>query len=125
MEMFKDDIRNRMELLDKRAALEFEGDGRFLIIIVGGGVLVLHGYIIRSTDDIDVLGADRKLYGIMELFDMNGGVNAYMDHFPLNYEDRVEPLWHGQKIDFYAASLEDVVISKLCSNRDDDWKDVS
>jgi len=118
------DIRERLQLLDERVDLEFAGDGRFQVVIVGGGALVLRGYLSRSTDDIDVLGTDNRLYGIMEFYDVNGDVNAYMDSFPYNYEDRVEPLWSGRKIDYYTASLEDIVIAKLCSSRGDDMTDI-
>jgi hypothetical protein len=124
LEMFKEDIQDRMKRLDERVALEFEGDGYFQIIIVGGGALVLRGYVTRATSDIDVLDADRRLLSLMELYDMNGDVNAYIDHFPYNYEDRIEFVYEGQKIKYCTASLEDIVIAKLCSNRGDDLTDV-
>jgi len=73
-ELSKDDILVRMKRLDLRANEVFEGDGRFRIVIVGGGMLVLRGYIVRSTDDIDVLEADGRLFELMELYDMNGRV---------------------------------------------------
>ena len=123
-DLFKDDIKDRMQRLDERVNLEYTGDGRFQIVIVGGGALVLRGYLARSTDDIDVLNADRRLYGLMELYDMNGDVNAYMNSFPYNYEDRIELQWSGDKIDYYTMSLEDIVISKLCSHRGSDLTDI-
>ena len=124
LEMYKDDIQDRMQRLDLRASLEFTGTGRFTVTIVGGGMLVLRGYVARATDDIDVLEADKRLYGLMELYDMNGRVNAYMNSFPFNYEDRIKLEWSGRKIDYYTASLEDVVIAKLCGSRDRDWEDL-
>ncbi|MCL1805252.1 MAG: DUF6036 family nucleotidyltransferase [Clostridiales bacterium] len=124
-EMFGDVIQNRMKLFDERVALEYSSDGRFMVVIVGGGVLVLRGYISRSTDDIDILKADHRIYSLMEMYDMNGHVNAYINHFPFNYEDRIELFWAGQKVDFYIASLEDIVISKLCSYRGDDLEDAN
>ena len=60
--MYKDDILSRMKALDQHANLEFDDSERFHIIIVGGGALVLHEYITRSTTDIDVLEADRRLH---------------------------------------------------------------
>jgi len=36
--MYKDDILNRMKLLDQHAGLEFDDGGRFHVIIVGGTV---------------------------------------------------------------------------------------
>ena len=41
-EMYKDDILSRMKALDQHANLEFDGSGRFHVIIVGGGALILH-----------------------------------------------------------------------------------
>jgi len=123
-EMYKDDILNRLKALDQHADLEFDGEGRFHVIIVGGGALVLRNYISRSTDDIDVLEADKRLHGLMERYDMNGGVNAHIFSFPYNYEDRAEPVWTGEKIDYFTASLEDIVISKICGGRDRDLEDL-
>ncbi len=52
-------------------------------------------------------------------------MSAYGDSFPYNYEDRLVALpISGKKIDFYAASLEDIVIAKLHSNRDTDLRDI-
>jgi len=124
-EMYRDDMLDRMQRLDIRANLEFKGDGRFLLVIVGGGMLVLRGYIARSTDDIDILDADSRLYDLMELFDMNGRVNAYMNSFPYHYENRIDLIWSGKKIDYYTASLEDIVISKICAGRERDIIDIS
>ncbi len=39
-------------------------------------------------------------------------------------EDRLVLLFKGKKIDFYTASLEDIVISKLQSSRNSDFKDI-
>jgi len=124
-EMYKDDMLNRMQRLDRRASLEFKGLGRFQVVIVGGGMLVLRGYITRSTADIDILDADSRLYDLMELYDMNGRVNAYMNSFPYNYEDRIDLVWSGIKIDYFTASLEDIVISKICAGRERDIIDIS
>jgi len=123
-ELLRDDIFERMQRLDEHASLEFSDAGRFRVVIVGGGALVLRGYLARATSDIDILGADGRLYALMELYDMNGDVNAYMDHFAYNYEDRLDPLLSGSIIDYYTASLEDIVIAKLCSNRPEDLTDI-
>jgi len=123
-DLHKDDILNRMERLDKDVEAVFHSSGRFQIVIVGGGALVLRGYLTRGTTDIDVLGADSCLNELMELYDMNGRVNAFMDNFAYNYQDRVVHVWSGKIIDYYTASLEDIVIAKLCSNRPDDLTDV-
>jgi len=125
LEMYRDDMLDRMQRLDRRASLEFKEAGRFQVVIVGGGMLVLRGYIARSTEDIDILDADSRLFDLMELFDMNGRVNAYMNSFPYHYENRIDLIWSGKKIDYYTASLEDVVISKICAGRGKDIIDIS
>ena len=122
--MYKEDIFNRMELLDKRVDLEFEGDIRFDLIIVGGSALVLREYIIRATDDIDVLDFDNRLSKLMALYDMNGDVNAFIFSFPYNYQERAQEIWSGKRIKYFTASLEDIAISKICSNRDKDMEDL-
>ena len=123
-ELYKDDILDRIKYLDEDVDSVFDGDGRFRVIIVGGGALVLRDYLSRATEDIDVLSADSRLYELMRAYDMNGYVNAYINCFPYNYEDRIDLIWSGSRVDYYTASLEDIVIAKLCSNRADDLSDI-
>ena len=123
-EMQRQDLMERLRRLDEDADLMFEISGRFRIVIVGGGALVLRDYIARATHDIDVLGFSHALDDLMKAYDINSRVQAYENNFPYNYEDRLELLWQGRKIDFYTASLEDIVIAKLCSNRPSDRADV-
>jgi len=120
----KEGIQERIEQLDEDVSNDYLGDGRFQVVIVGGGALIVCGYLARSTDDIDVLAADSRLLELMSQYNMNSGVNAFMNNFPYNYEDRLVLLWSGKKVDYYTASLEDIVISKLCSNRGDDLTDL-
>lgn len=125
--MYRDDILKRMEGLDEEVDLVFDdlsNDFRFHIIIVGGGVLVLRDYLERSTDDIDLLDVDNRLCSIIEKYDMNSKVNAHIYSFLYNYEDRAELIWSGKRIDYFTASLEDIVISKICGGRDRDLEDL-
>jgi len=124
VKMYKDDIQRRIELLDDRVNLEHEGDGRFQIVIVGGGALVLGDYIARSTNDIDVLGTDKRLFDLLLLFNINDRSNTYLFSFLYNYEDRIKHIWSGKKIDYYTASFEDIVISKICASRGKDVEDL-
>jgi len=125
MYLSKQDIFVRLKRLDLRVAAEFDDyDGRFVLVIVGGGALVLHDYISRVTRDIDVLQAAPSLYEFMEQYDINGRVNAHIFSFLYNFPDRVVLVWSGLKIDYYTASLEDIVIAKICANRDNDWDDL-
>jgi len=122
--MCKDELLSNLSRIDKHVFLSFGDSERFRVIIVGGSALVLRGHLERSTADIDIIQADRRLYEIMSLYDANGRVGAYENNFPYNYEDRIEKIYSGVIIDFYTASLEDIVISKLYSFRDDDYADV-
>ena len=56
---------------------------------------------------------------------INTDMEAYIDNFPYNFQDRLQPLpFGGTKVQFYTPSLEDLVIAKLCSFRDTDKADV-
>lgn len=123
--MLRDDLIQRLLDLDEEADLLFEDSERLHLIIVGGGALILMEYISRATHDIDAIDASKKLQAIMESYDINTRVQTYINNFPFNYEDRIRPLdIKGKKIDFYTASLEDIVIAKLYSYRDSDARDL-
>jgi len=125
LELQKDDIQKRLELLDDHINEVYRNDGRFQVMIVGGSALLLCDYISRSTEDIDVLEADKRLYEIMDLYNINGKVNSYIFSFLYNYENRANHIWSGKKIDFYTASLEDIVVAKICGWRKQDIKDLA
>jgi len=126
MNLTKKDILTRLQRLDRRVVAEFSNyDGRFVVIIVGGGALALHDYVSRVTSDIDVLEASSSLYELMEHYDINGQVNAHIFSYLYNFPDRASLVWSGQKIDYYAASLEDIVIAKISANRTKDWDDLA
>ena len=124
--MNKHELLDRLAHLDEEASLMFPAADRIHIIIVGGGALVLMEYISRSTHDIDVLQVSHQIQDLMLRYDMNTRVQTYINNFPINYEDRIIPVdLHGKIIDFYTASLEDIVIAKLYSCRDTDRKDLT
>lgn len=124
-DMIRDDMIERLKRLDEDAALTFDDERRFHMIIVGGGALILLNTITRSTQDIDALYAPRELLALMEKYDINNYVQAYMHFFPFNYEDRLQKIpIESEKIDFYTASLEDIVIAKLNSARPTDRQDI-
>lgn len=123
--MLRDDLLNRLTRLDEDASLLFPDSCRFRLVIVGGSALVLLEVLTRATHDIDALDASTEIRGLLEQYDINCRVQTYINNFPYNYEDRLKPLpIHGQKIDFYTASLEDIVIAKLFSSRQTDQKDI-
>ena len=94
------------------------------MVIVGGSALILLEVISRATHDIDALNVSSEIRGLLERYDINCRVMTYINNFPYNYEDRLVPLIQGRKIDFYTASLEDIVIAKLFSNRSTDHMDI-
>lgn len=115
----------RLEELDEEASLRFDSAERMSLIIVGGSALVLMEYIARGTHDIDAMEASGQLQDLLQDYDVNLNVQTYINNFPYNYLDRVKPLpIKGKIIDFYTASLEDIVIAKLYSYRDKDHEDI-
>ncbi len=115
----------RLRELDEEASLRFGLAERLSLIIVGGSALVLMEYIARGTHDIDAMEASRQLEDLLADYDINMNVQTYINNFPYNYLDRVKPLpFKGKIIDFYTASLEDIVVAKLYSYRDKDYEDV-
>ena len=123
--MLRDDLLQRLARLDEDASLLFDDDRRFRLIIVGGGALILLETITRATNVIDALDASAEIRSLLGRYDINLNVQAYMNNFPYNYEDRIVPVrLNGSKIDFYTASLEDIVIAKLFSYRATDRQDI-
>lgn len=91
----------------------------FRCYIVGGGALIIMGYILRATHDIDVIYAiPNFLKELFNKYDMNCEVSAYEDNFPIGFEERANKIpLNTSKVVFYTLSLEDLVISKLCTTR--------
>lgn len=123
--MILDDLRKRLERLDEDADLMIDNNDRYQMVIVGGSAFILLGKLTRATHDIDALSVPKELYSLLGKYDINTDVEAYIDNFPYNFQDRLQPLpFGGTKVQFYTPSLEDLVIAKLCSFRDTDKADV-
>lgn len=123
--MQNSDLLDRLDRLDEDASLLFSKEDRLFLVIVGGSALVLQKMLKRSTDDIDALEISSKLNGLIERYDINTRVATYISNFPYNFMDRIVKIEVGGRIiDFYTASLEDIVISKLYSNREKDKLDI-
>lgn len=122
-----DELIGRLLRLDEDAYLQFDDGIDYQCVIVGGGALILMGFSVRVTHDIDVLDyAPKKLQDLMEQHDINAAVRAYSDCFPPEFEKRAVPLpLKTRKIRFFTLSLEDLVISKLCAGRDTDIRDIT
>jgi hypothetical protein len=112
---------------DEEAYLSFSESGRRLsVLIVGGSSLVLSGHAKRATHDIDALSVSEKLAPLLQKYDINTSVNAYLDAFPYGFEERLELLpLQGRIIDFFTVSLEDLVVSKLYAMRPSDVEDIT
>ena len=124
--MLRNELLNRLIALDEEVSLLYPNSDRIHLVIVGGGALVLMEYLTRSTHDIDVLSVSHRIEEIMQKYDLNSQVQTYINNFPYNYEDRIKLLpIRGKIIDFYTASLEDIIIAKLYSYRDTDLADIS
>lgn len=125
MELQKEELLKRLSRLDEDADLLFNDDRRFRMVIVGGSALILLETITRATHDIDALEFPPEIAALMEKYDINSRVSAFINNFPYNYEDRLVPIpINGKRIDFYTASLEDIVIAKLYSGRATDVQDL-
>jgi hypothetical protein len=87
--------------------------------------MMLLGCLARATTDLDALVFPPELLPLMEQYDLSGRVSAFEDHFACNLEDRLVSIdVETTAIECYAASLEDLVASKLYSERATDVTDV-
>ena len=92
--MGRDELLARLRGLDRAAAL-LHPDRAFRVVFVGGGALVLLGCLARATADLDALQFPSELVPLMEQYDLSGRVAAYLDHFAINFEDRLETEQRG------------------------------
>lgn len=122
----KKDIIDRLLKLDEEAALTFDNDDVYYeMILVGGGALVLIDKLTRATQDIDAIMPPKELQPFLEKYDINDHVVAYINNFAPDYYDRRVPVnIPSKKIKFFTASLEDIVIAKLFSDRPKDKQDL-
>lgn len=123
--MQKDEMIRRLLNLDEEAALLLPETQRLRLVLVGGGALILMDVIARSTHDMDALSVSPQLRSLLADYDINCDVQAYSCNFAYHYENRLQKLpISGRVIDFYTASLEDIVIAKLFSARPQDREDI-
>jgi len=123
--MKRDDILNRLDRMDMEAFVTLDDDKKYHLVIVGGSGLVLLQALDRATHDIDAIDASRAIQHLLEKYDANLSAGTFINNFPHNFEDRLQKVpVGGRKIVFYTASLEDIVVAKLCSDRDTDRQDI-
>ncbi len=123
----RDELIERLKRFDEDISLAYENIDDFNVYIVGGSALILMKYILRGTHDIDILNKmNSEIVEIMEKYDINNRVSAYIDSFADDYKKRaVEIPIEGCKVKYFALSLEDLVISKLSSSRRTDEEDIT
>jgi len=123
-QMTREDLLDRLSRLDEEAFYSLTTETRYKMVIVGSGALILHEYIDRYTTDIDVVYTSPDLMPLLEKYNINTRAEAYINSFPYNFEDRLVPLVQGRKIDYFTASLEDIVVAKLNAMRPPDLLDI-
>lgn len=124
LDMGPNELRTRLQEFDRAVAVRFPGRS-FRLVLVGGGAMMLLGVLSRATSDLDALVFPAELLPLMEAFDLNGRVTAYQDQFAYSLEDRLVRLdVNTSAVECYSASLEDLVASKLHSERPTDEADV-
>ena len=125
MELYREEIINRLLQVDRDMALLDTTPDTYSCVIVGGSALVLMKKIYRSTHDIDSINASDEIKPLLESYNINMNVNAYRINFPENYLERIVKVdIPTTKVNFYTISLEDLVVSKLCARRDKDIEDI-
>lgn len=71
------------------------------------------------------MDVSHELQGLLEKYDINTRVGTFINNFPYNYDERIVPVRiHGKRVDFYTASLEDIIVAKLYSGRATDVQDI-
>ena len=122
----KQDIAERLLKLDEEVSLCFDNDDTYYeMVLVGGGALVLIDKLTRATQDIDAILLPKELQPFLEKYDINNHVLAFINNFAPDYCDRRIPIdIPSKKIKFFTASLEDIVIAKLFSDRPKDKQDL-
>ncbi len=124
MDMGEQELRARLVDFDHAVGL-LHPERRFRLVLVGGGALVVLGCLARATADLDALRFPKELLPLMEQYDLSGRVLAYEDQFAYHIDDRLIPLSvETTVVECFSASLEDIVASKLYSDRPIDAADI-
>lgn len=98
---------------------------KFTLVIVGGVPLMQFDNRKKSKDIDGYTLSDRKIRKILEESDINFRSSGMSSSFSADMEDRLQPtIFSHDNLTVYAASLEDIVASKLIANRDKDYEDI-
>lgn len=125
MNLYRDEIIKRLLKVDSDMSLIDNTPDIYSCVIVGGGALVLMKKIVRSTHDIDTIKASEQIKPLLEAYNINMNVTPYLANFPDDYLTRIVKVdIPTKKVIFYTLSIEDLVVSKLCSMRKKDVQDI-
>jgi hypothetical protein len=123
-EFDREGLVERLLGFDEEVGVRFP-EMNYELLLVGGGALILLGVVDRPTTDLDAVSFPIGLTELMRRYDISTRATSHESRIPYNRDDRRVrldiPTEHGI---CYAASLEDLVASKLCSSRDQDAEDV-
>ena len=73
-----------------------------------------------------MLKTSPELVSLLSKYDMNTNVQAYLDNFPDDCWERLQPVpLETRRINFYTLSLEDLIVSKLAASRGQDIADIT
>lgn len=104
MKSNREEIIEKLIQLDKDVALMDTSEDTYSCVIVGGSALVLMNKIYRSTHDIDSIDASKEIRPLLELYNINMNVNAFLLNFPEGYLSRIQPVdIPTEKVKFYTA----------------------
>lgn len=126
--MKREDLTRKLLEIDEEAWLAIGVRApKARVVIVGGAAFMLRGLTPRKiTHDIDVYEVDELVEEILAMYpEINGGVMAYSDQIPYNFEDRLRALDLKTKtIEFVTPSIEDLIVMKLYAERPHDIQDI-
>jgi hypothetical protein len=105
--------------------------GHHRIYIAGSVALILPGYLVRHTDDIDIVGEVPKevrddhalVQSLQEIYGLHLG-HVQPHYYPKSWQDRVHSLASFNRLQVFLLDVYDVFLSKLFSVRDKDRADL-
>ncbi len=105
--------------------------GSHRIYVAGSVALILPGYLVRHTDDIDVVGEVPKeirddhalVQSLQDIYGLHLG-HVQPHYYPKGWQDRAHSLASFGRLQVFLLDVYDVFLSKLFSRRDKDRADL-
>lgn len=114
MNLYRDEIIKRLLKVDSDMSLIDNTPDIYSCVIVGGGALVLMKKIVRSTHDIDTIKASEQIKPLLEAYNINMNVTAYLANFPDDYLTRIVKVDIPTKRSFFIPYLLRIWLSQNC-----------